>query len=322
MKQVAICGYGNLGRGAAAAVEATADLALYGVFTRRDPAALSDLPRGVPAYAAEGIAAHRGRIDVLLLCGGSADDLPMQTPRLARDFHVVDSCDTHARLPAHFAAVDAAAKAGGRLALIAAGWDPGLFSLMRLYAEAILPQGRTYTFWGAGVSEGHSAAVRRIAGVRDARVYTLPQFDALTAVRAGKTPSLTPREMHRRVCYVVPADDADRAAITRTVCEMPLYFAAQETEVRFITAAEMAREHAALPHGGSVLRNGSCDGDCRLDFSLRMASNPALTGSVLAAAARAVCRAAARGGVGCRTLLDMRPSDLHPDPDAARLALL
>lgn len=322
MKQIAIYGYGNLGRGAASAVAASADMELYGIFTRRDPDALSDVPHGVPVYAADTVTAHRGGIDVLLLCGGSIADLPTQTPRMARDFHVVDSCDTHARLPMHFAAVDAAARAGGKFALIAAGWDPGLFSLMRLYAEAFLPQGRTYTFWGAGVSEGHSAAVRRIPGVRDARVYTLPQTDVLTAARAGKAPQFAPNEMHRRVCYVVPADGADTVEITRAVCEMPLYFDTQDTDVYFITADEMAREHAALPHGGCVVRNGSCDGESSMDFSLRAASNPAFTGSVLAAAARAVCRAVARGEIGCRTLLDIPPADLHPDPAVARFALL
>ena len=247
MLRIAIFGYGNLGRGAAAAALAATDMELCGIFTRRDPAALGGVPDGVPVYAADSAAAHKGEIDALILCGGSADDLPRQTPQLARDFCVVDSFDTHAKIPAHFAAVDAAARAGGKVALISAGWDPGLFSLARLYAEAVLPKGTTYTFWGAGVSEGHSDAARRVPGALDARAYTLPVVDALTAVRRGEVPPLSPREMHRRVCYVVPAPGADLAAITRAICTMPAYFADYDTEVHFITAEEMARDHAALP---------------------------------------------------------------------------
>ena len=322
MMRIGIFGYGNLGRGAAAAAMAAADMELCGIFTRRDPAALGGVPAGVPVYAADSAAAHRGEFDVLLLCGGSADDLPRQTPLLARDFSVVDSFDTHAKIPAHFAAVDAAARAGGHVALISAGWDPGLFSLARLYGAAALPEGRTYTFWGAGVSEGHSDAARRAPGVADARAYTLPVVDALTAVRKGETPPLPPRAMHRRVCYVVPAPGADLAAITRAICTMPAYFADYDTEVHFITAEEMARDHAALPHGGCVLRNGYAGGMCGMEVSLRLASNPAFTGGVLVACARAVCRAAARGEVGCRTLFDIPPADLLPDPARARETLL
>lgn len=322
MLQIAIFGYGNLGRGVAAAAAQAADMKLCGIFTRRDPAALGGVPAGVPVYAADSAAAHRGEFDVLLLCGGSADDLPRQTPLLARDFSVVDSFDTHAKIPAHFAAVDAAARAGGHVALISAGWDPGLFSLARLYGAAALPRGTTYTFWGAGVSEGHSDAARRVPGVADARAYTLPVVDALSAVRKGETPPLPPRAMHRRVCYVVPAPGADLAAITRAICTMPAYFADYDTEVHFITQEEMARDHAALPHGGCVLRNGDAGGMCGMEVSLRLGSNPAFTGGVLVACARAVCRAAARGEVGCRTLFDIPPADLLPDPARARETLL
>ena len=322
MLRIGIFGYGNLGRGAAAAAMAAADMKLCGIFTRRAPAALGGVPAGVPVYAADSAAAHRGEFDVLLLCGGSADDLPRQTPLLARDFCVADSFDTHAKIPAHFAAVDAAARAGGHVALISAGWDPGLFSLARLYAEAALPRGTTYTFWGAGVSEGHSDAARRVPGVADARAYTLPIVDALTAVRKGETPPLPPRAMHRRVCYVVPAPGADLAAITRAICTMPAYFADYDTEVHFITKEEMARDHAALSHGGCVLRNGDAGGMCGMEFSLRLSSNPAFTGGVLIACARAVCRAAARGEVGCRTLFDIPPADLLPAPARAREMLL
>ena len=322
MIRIAIVGYGNLGRGAAAAALAAEDTQLCGIFTRRPAGALCGVPAGVPVYAADSIAAHRGDLDVLLLCGGSRGDLPVQTPRMARDFHVVDSFDTHAEIAAHFARVDAAARAGGKVALVAAGWDPGLFSLARLYAEAAMPAGKTYTFWGAGVSEGHSQAARRVPGVADARAYTLPKVDALTAVRQGGTPPLAPRDMHRRVCYVVPTADADRDATARAICNTPAYFADYDTEVHYITKEEMAREHAALPHGGSVLRNGDAGGECRMEFSLRLASNPAFTGSMLVAAARAVFRAAARGEVGCRTLFDIPPADLHPHPDTARAELL
>lgn len=322
MLRIGIFGYGNLGRGAAAAAIAAADMKLCGIFTRRAPAALGGVPAGVPVYAADSAAAHRGEFDVLLLCGGSADDLPRQTPLLARDFCVADSFDTHAKIPAHFAAVDAAARAGGHVALISAGWDPGLFSLARLYAEAALPRGKTYTFWGAGVSEGHSDAARRVPGVADARAYTLPIVDVLTAVRKGETPPLPPRAMHRRVCYVVPAPGADLAAITRAICTMPAYFADYDTEVHFITKEEMARDHAALPHGGCVLRNGDAGGMCGMEFSLRLSSNPAFTGGVLIACARAACRAAARGEVGCRTLFDIPPADLLPAPARAREMLL
>ena len=322
MMRIGIFGYGNLGRGAATAAMAAADMELCGIFTRRDPAALCGVPDGVPVYAADSAAAHRGAFDALILCGGSADDLPWQTPLLARDFSVVDSFDTHAKIPAHFAAVDAAARAGGKVALISAGWYPGLFSLMRLYAEAALPRGKTYTFWGAGVSEGHSDAARRVPGVADARAYTLPVVDALTAVRKGETPPLSPRAMHRRVCYVVPMPDADTDAVAHAICTMPAYFADYETEVHFITAEEMARDHAALPHGGCVLRNGDAGGDCGMEFSLRLASNPAFTGGVLVACARAVCRAAARGEIGCRTLFDIPPADLLPNSVRARETLL
>ena len=322
MLRIAIFGYGNLGRGAAAAALAATDMELCGIFTRRDPAALGGVPDGVPVYAADSAAAHKGEIDALILCGGSADDLPRQTPQLARDFCVVDSFDTHAKIPVHFAAVDAAARAGGHVALITAGWDPGLFSLMRLYAEAALPRGKTYTFWGAGVSEGHSDAARRVPGVADARAYTLPVVDALSAVRKGETPPLSPREMHRRVCYVVPAPDADTAAVARAIRALPAYFADYDTEVHFITKEEMARDHAALPHGGCVLRNGDAGGMCGMEFSLRLSSNPAFTGGVLVAYARAVYRLHRLGQTGCITPPDVPPAALSPKSGEALRAMI
>lgn len=322
--RIAIFGFGNLGRGVVEAAKQNPDVRLVGIFSRRDPEKIGAKPVDIPIYPAALLERAKHDIDVLLLCGGSAIDLPEQTPTLARDFNVVDSFDTHAKIPTHFRAVDAAARAGGHLALISAGWDPGLFSLARLYAAAALPQGKSYTFWGRGVSEGHSDAVRRLPGVLDARAYTLPNEAALDAVRGGETPQLTAGQMHRRVCFVVAASNADRGEIVRRIREMPAYFADYDTEVNFVTEMEMARDHAALPHGGSVIRSGRRGAHRHtVEFSLRLGSNPEFTAGVLVACARAVHRMRARGEVGCRTLLDVAPADLSPQSaDELRRTLL
>ena len=313
--KLAIYGYGNIGRGVEAAVRQNPDMTLTGVYTRRDPASVKT-KTGVPVYAAADIGKHKDEIDVLMICGGSATDLPVLTPMLARDFNVVDSFDTHARIPEHFANVDASAKAGGHTALISGGWDPGMFSLNRLYANAILPQGSDYTFWGRGVSQGHSDAIRRIPGVADARQYTVPVPEALEAVRSGKCPELTTRQKHTRECYVVAKEGADKAAIEQAIKTMPNYFDEYDTTVTFITAEEMARDHAELPHGGFVIRTGvsglSSEHTHTIEYRLTLDSNPEFTALVLVALARAVGKHAARGDYGCKTVFDLAPADLSP----------
>ena len=324
--RVAILGYGNLGRGAEAAIARNDDLELVAVFTRRDPSALKLRTPGVPVYSVEKAPAMRNEIDVLLLCGGSATDLPLQTPEYAAMFNVVDSFDTHAKIPDHFAAVDAAARAAGKVDLISCGWDPGLFSLARVYAGSVLPQGKDETFWGRGVSQGHSDAIRRIEGVRDARQYTVPIPAALEAVRRGEQPQLTVRQKHLRECYVVAAEGADKARIEREIKTMPYYFDEYDTTVTFITAEELARDHAGLPHGGSVLRSGVTGWDSEhkhtVEFSLKLDSNPEFTGSVLAACARAVHRMYREGMTGCKTILDIPPAWLSPETGEALRAHL
>ena len=314
--RIAILGYGNLGRGVEAAIAQNDDLELAAVFTRRDPASLKLHTPGVPVLSAQELPAWKDRVDVLILCGGSATDLPLQTPQCAALFNVVDSFDTHKKIPQHFAAVDAAAKAAGKLALISCGWDPGLFSLARVYAEAVLPQGKDETFWGRGVSQGHSDAIRRIEGVVDARQYTVPVQAAVDAVRRGEQPELTARDKHLRECYVVAAEGADRARIEREIKAMPYYFDEYDTSVSFISAQELARDHTGLPHGGSVLRGGVTGFDAEhkqtIEFSLKLDSNPEFTGSVLAACARAVHRLHQAGQTGCRTILDLPPACLSP----------
>ncbi len=311
--RIAIYGYGNLGRGVECAVRQNADMEMVGVFTRRDPDTVKTLT-GIPVYAAERVLEFRDRIDVLILCGGSATDLPEMTPMLARHFHVVDSFDTHAKIPAHFAAVDAAARESGHMALIAAGWDPGLFSLNRLYASAILPQGQDYTFWGRGVSQGHSDAIRRIEGVQDARQYTVLVEAAVAAVRSGENPELTTRQKHTRECFVVAKEGADRARIEREIVNMPNYFADYDTTVTFISQEQLDAEHKGLPHGGMVIRTG-CTGvnnehkHC-IEYRLELDSNPEFTASVLVAYARAVWRKAAKGESGCITVFDVAPAEL------------
>ena len=311
--RIAIVGYGNLGQGAELALRDCRDCEAVGVFTRRDPAAIRTRT-GIPVYPAADILSWEGKLDVLLLCGGSAADLPGVTPALAAHFEVVDSFDNHRDIPAHFARTDAAARAGGHLALIAAGWDPGLFSLLRLYADAVLPDGQTYTFWGAGVSQGHSDAVRRLAGVRDARAYTYPVPEALEAARAGGTPD--PAYLHRRVVYAVAEPGADRARLRQEILSIPGYFAGCDTTVLFISQEEMNRDHAGLPHGGCVLRTGhtGAAGEHvqRLEARLRLDSNPEFTGSVIVAYARAVSRMNKEGMSGCKTVFDVAPAYLSP----------
>ncbi len=314
--KIGIVGYGNLGRGVECAIRQNPDMELKAVFTRRSPDTLKILTPDVPVVHMDEILNWKDRIDVMILCGGSATDLPVQTPALAEHFHVVDSFDTHAKIPEHFAAVDAAANKGGKLAVISVGWDPGLFSVNRLYAAAILPEGRDYTFWGRGVSQGHSDAVRRIPGVKDCRQYTIPVEEALDRVRNGENPELTTRQKHTRYCYVVAEEGADKAEIEKTIVTMPNYFADYDTTVEFITGEEMARDHSGLPHGGSVIRSGvtGWNGESRqtIEYKLTLDSNPQFTASVLAALARAAMRMAGRGETGCRTIFDAAPADLSP----------
>ncbi len=316
MHQIGIVGYGNLGRGVEAALKQAPDMALAAVFTRRDPAAVAVRTPEVPVLPYRALGDWAARLDGVVLCGGSAADLPRMTPEAAALCNVVDSFDTHADIPAHFARVDRAARQAGKLAVVSAGWDPGLFSLNRLYAEAVLPQGDSYTFWGRGVSQGHSDAIRRIPGVLDARQYTVPVPSAVERVRAGEHPALTARETHTRECFVVPEPGADLAAIRRAIVTMPHYFDVYDTTVTFLTQAELDRDHKALPHGGSVIRSGTTGwaGEHRhtIEYRLTLDSNPEFTGSVLASCMRAACRLNAAGETGCRTLLDLPPASLSP----------
>ncbi|NCB62000.1 MAG: diaminopimelate dehydrogenase [Clostridia bacterium] len=325
MIRIGIAGYGNLGRGVEAALGRSSDMTLAGIFSRRGPDTVRPTQPETPVWPLDDAAAHADEIDVLVICSGSAHDLPEQTPALARLFHVVDSFDTHAAIPAHFAAVDAAAAGSGHLALISCGWDPGLFSVLRAYGEAALPDGRGYTFWGPGVSQGHSDALRRISGVVDARQYTIPVEEAVNAVRRGECPPLTPRQRHQRVCYVAVEEGADQARIRREIETMPGYFADYDTTVHFLPRQELLDAHSGLPHGGFVLQTGETADGARhtMEFKLTLASNPAFTGSVLTACARAAFRLAQRGEVGCRTMLDLSPALLSPHtPEELRSGLL
>ena len=324
--KIGIYGYGNLGRGVEAALRQNTDMEIVGVFSRRDPAKVKTVT-GIPVYSASLVEDFATEIDVMIICGGSATDLPEMTPMLAKHFNVVDSFDTHARIPEHFANVDAAAKAAGHTALISAGWDPGLFSLARLYMNTVLPEGKDYTFWGRGVSQGHSDAIRRIPGVADARQYTVPVPSALESARSGENPDLSTRQKHTRECYVVAEEGADRAKIEKQIKEMPNYFADYDTTVTFITAEEMKRDHAELPHGGQVIRSGATGEGGKhthvMEFSLKLDSNPEFTASVLVACARAVGRMNSRGDFGCKTLFDVAPADLSPlTPEEMRKKLL
>ena len=323
---IAIAGYGNLGRGVEAAVTNAPDMELVGIFTRRAPATVK-VATDTPVYAWSSMAEHVDEIDVMVICGGSATDLPEQTPELAKTFTVVDSFDTHAHIPDHFARVDAAAREAGTLGVISCGWDPGLFSLARLYASAALPNGADYTFWGRGVSQGHSDAIRRIPGVADARQYTVPVQAAVEAARSGENPELTTREKHTRECFVVAEEGADLAAIEQAIVTMPNYFADYDTTVTFISQAELDAEHKGLPHGGSVIRSGRTGladefGDT-IEFSLALDSNPFFTGSVLASVARAAYRMHSEGQVGARTMFDIPPALLSPlSPEELRAHLM
>ena len=312
--RIGILGYGNLGRGVECAVEANADMQLVAVFTRRDPSAVKIATAGVPVVRAQEAAKWQDKIDVLILCGGSATDLPKQTPEYAKLFNVIDSFDTHARIPEHFADVDAAAKASGHIGIISVGWDPGLFSLARVYSNAILPSGKDYTFWGKGVSQGHSDAIRRIAGVKNAKQYTVPVESALEAVRAGKNPDLTTRQKHTRECFVVLEEGADAARVEQEIKTMPNYFDEYDTTVHFISEEELAKNHSGLAHGGFVIRSGRTghqqEHNHIIEFNLKLDSNPEFTTSVLIAYARAAHRLAWEGQTGCRTVLDIPPAYL------------
>ncbi len=320
MIRIGIYGYGNIARGVECAVRQNPDMTLAAIFTRREPKTVKTVFGETPVFRADEVTVHADDIDVMILCGGSATDLPVQTPQLAKYFNVIDSFDTHARIAEHFANVDAAAKEGGKTAVISVGWDPGLFSLNHLYAAAILPDGRDYTFWGRGVSQGHSDAVRRIDGVADARQYTVPVPEALRAVRAGEDPELTTRQKHTRECFVVAEPDADKARIEREIKEMPNYFADYDTTVTFVTQEELDRDHAGLPHQGFVIRSGVTgrDGEHKhiVEYSLKLDSNPEFTASVLLAYARAAYRLNRSGDIGCKTVLDIAPSLLSPKTGA------
>ncbi len=312
--RIGIIGYGNLGRGVECAVAAADDMELVAVFTRRDPATVKIQTAGVSVCSVADVEQWKDKIDVMVLCGGSATDLPVQTPQFAQMFNVIDSFDTHARIPEHFAAVDAAAKASNHIAIISVGWDPGMFSLNRVYANAILPDGKDYTFWGKGVSQGHSDAIRRIAGVKNAKQYTVPVEKALEEVRSGSNPELTTRQKHTRECFVVLEEGADAAAVEKEIKEMPNYFADYDTTVHFISEEELEKNHSGLAHGGFVIRTGKTgmnkEHNHVIEYSLKLDSNPEFTTSVLIAYARAAHRLAKEGQTGCKTVLDIAPAYL------------
>ena len=312
MIKIGILGYGNLGRGVEAAVKKNDDMELVAVYTRRDPGSMTIKTEGVPVKSVAELDTGKEDIDVLVICGGSATDLPEMTPKYAAMYNVIDSFDTHARVPEHFANVDAAAKKAGKIGIISCGWDPGMFSISRLYATAVLPDGKDYTFWGKGVSQGHSDAVRRIEGVLDCRQYTIPVPQALDKVRSGADPTLSTREKHTRECFVVAEEGADLARIENEIKTMPNYFADYDTTVHFISAEEMKQNHSGLPHGGSVIYSGSTsDGNNHvIEYSLKLDSNPEFTGSVLIACARAAQRLNSEGASGAKTIFDLPPAYL------------
>lgn len=312
--RIGIYGYGNLGRGVESAIHQNEDMELVAVFTRRDPASLSIATESAKVVRADEVEKYADKIDVMIICGGSATDLPVQTPALAELFNVVDSFDTHARIPEHFKRVNDAAASAGKTAMISVGWDPGMFSLNRLYAEAVLPEGKDYTFWGKGVSQGHSDAIRRIEGVLDAKQYTIPIDTALEAVRSGAEPELTARQKHLRECFVVADESADKARIEKEIKEMPNYFADYDTIVHFITAEELRRDHSGIPHGGFVIRTGKTGLNKQhshvIEYSLKLDSNPEFTASVIVAYARAAHRINREGRFGCKTVFDVPPAYL------------
>lgn len=314
--KIGIIGYGNLGRGIECGIRQNTDMELAAVFTRRDPEDVKILTEGVPVYPIDEIEKMQGKLDVVVLCGGSATDLPKQTPEFAKYFNVVDSFDTHARIPEHFEKVDEAAKKSGHVALISCGWDPGMFSLNRLYANAILPEGKDYTFWGKGVSQGHSDAIRRVEGVKDGKQYTIPVESALKEVRSGSNPELTTRQKHLRECFVVAEEGADKERIEETIKNMPNYFADYDTTVHFISEEELKRDHSGIPHGGFVFRTGETGFEKEhkhiIEYSLKLDSNPEFTASVILAFARAVNRLHKEGQKGCKTVFDVAPAYLSP----------
>ncbi len=325
--RIGIVGYGNLGRGVECAITQNPDMELVAVFTRRPPESVKIHTSGVTVAHIDDAIKYRDKIDVMIICGGSAKDLPVQTPYFAEYFNVIDSFDTHAKIPEHFSNVDAAAKRGGKIAIISVGWDPGMFSLNRMYAEAILPEGKDYTFWGKGVSQGHSDAIRRIDGVKNAKQYTIPIDEAIDAVRAGKNPELTTREKHLRECFVVAEEGADLNRIENEIKTMPNYFADYDTIVHFISEDELNRDHSGIPHGGMVIRSGKTginrENNHIIEYKLKLDSNPEFTTSVLIAYARAAFRLSNEGISGCKTVLDIAPSYLSPkSPDELRRTLL
>ncbi len=327
MIRIGIMGYGNLGRGIECAIKQNEDMELVGVFTRRNPESVTILTEGVPVYSVDDLLTKKDDIDVLIICGGSATDLPKQTMEYAKYFNVVDSFDTHARIPEHFANVNASAKESGKVAIISAGWDPGLFSLNRLYASAVLPDGKDYTFWGKGVSQGHSDAIRRVEGVKNGKQYTIPVPEALEAVRSGSNPELETRQKHTRECFVVAEEGADKAKIEAEIKNMPNYFADYDTTVHFITEEELQKNHSGIPHGGFVIRSGKTGWNGEnthiIEYSLKLDSNPEFTSSVLVACARAGYRMNKEGMCGCKTLFDIAPAYLSAvDGDTLRAHLL
>lgn len=327
MIRIGIAGYGNLGRGVEAAVNNAHDMELVAVFTRRNPESVKIRTEGAAVYGFDKIAEFKDKIDVIVNCGGSATDLPLTTPMIAENFSVIDSFDTHAKIPEHFATVDEKAKVGNNIAIISVGWDPGLFSLNRLYMNAVLPNGKDYTFWGRGVSQGHSDAIRRIDGVVDARQYTVPVESAVERVRNGENPELTTREKHTRECYVVVEEGADKARIENEIKTMPNYFSDYDTTVNFISLDELKKNHSGIPHGGSVIRSGCTGFDLNtkhtIEYSLKLESNPEFTGSVLTAYARAAYRLKTKGETGCRTVFDIAPAMLvDMDGDEIRAHML
>ena len=314
--KIGIMGYGNLGRGIECAIKQNSDMELAAVFSRRDPSTVKILTEGVKVYSVDDAVKMKDKIDVLILCGGSATDLPVQTPEYAKYFNVVDSFDTHARIPEHFSNVDAAAKEAGKIAVISCGWDPGMFSLNRLYANCILPQGNDYTFWGKGVSQGHSDAIRRVEGVKNGKQYTIPVDSALERVRNGENPELSTRDKHIRECFVVAEEGADKVRIEKEIKEMPNYFADYDTIVHFITEEELARDHSGIPHGGFVIRSGKTgwneEHNHIIEYSLKLDSNPEFTASVIVACARAAYRMKQEGMTGCKTIFDIAPAYMSP----------
>lgn len=314
--KIGILGYGNLGRGIECAIKQNDDLELVAVFTRRPPETIKILTEGVIVEHIDNILNFKDKIDVLILCGGSATDLPLQTPEYAKYFNVVDSFDTHAKIPEHFENVDKSAKAGGKVAIISCGWDPGMFSLNRLYASCVLPNGKDYTFWGKGVSQGHSDAIRRIEGVIDARQYTIPKDEALAAVRSGENPELSTRDKHLRECFVALSENADKEKIENEIKTMPNYFADYDTIVHFISLEELKEKHSGIPHGGFVIRSGKTGWENEnshiIEYSLKLDSNPEFTASVIASYARAAYKMAAKNDIGCKTVFDIPPAYLSP----------